>query len=90
MKMRNRLAAGLLCAVLAAALTVPASAHCGNGHRGWHHRTYAENAVVAVCPYDDCTVYGRHLHDGVAYCGCGGEDGFCVCASQGCGHHGCW
>lgn len=69
MKKMNRLTAGLLCAVLGAALVMPASAH---GHGGGHHRyqpQYVQPAAATVCPYEGCAIAGYHLHDGTAYCG---------------------
>lgn len=92
MKWINRLAAGLLCAVLAAALIAPAAAHGCHGGRG-HHGGYRQSVqtTVTVCPYEDCTQAGRHTHDGVTYCGychdCGYCDGTCaVSAPRGHGH----
>lgn len=74
---KSRLFAGLLCAVLISLLTVPASAHCGRG-RG-HHSGYTQSvqASAAVCPYEDCTTAGCHLHDGVTYCGYGHGSASC-------------
>lgn len=79
-RMRSRLLAGLLCAVLAAALIVPASAHgCHGGRSRGHHGGYRQNVqtTVTVCPYPNCTVTGRHLHSGVIYCGYAHEGGVC-------------
>lgn len=80
MKKWNRLAAGLLCAVLAAALIVPASAHGCHGRRGGGcHGRYAQNVQteITVCAYEDCDLAGRHRHDGVIYCGYAHEGGVC-------------
>lgn len=32
---------------------------------------------ITVCPYDDCALAGRHLHDGTTYCGYAHGDGLC-------------
>lgn len=80
MKRINRLTLGLLCAVLAAALIVPVSAHGCHGGRGrGHHGGYNRpvQTTVTVCPYDDCTLTGRHTHDGVIYCGYCHDSGVC-------------
>ena len=75
-RMKGRLIAGVLCAMLAAMLVVPVSAHgCHGGRGGGHHGGYARNVqttvqtAVTVCPYSDCTLAGRHTHSGVIYCG---------------------
>lgn len=60
---KKRLMAGVLCVVMASLLAVPASAH----HGGRHH--CKSQTSVAVCPYDNCTLSGRHRHNGVTYCG---------------------
>lgn len=80
MKKWNRLTAGVLCAILAAALIVPVSAHGCHGRRGGGcHGRYVRNVQteITVCPYDDCTLAGRHLHDGTTYCGYAHGDGLC-------------
>ena len=87
-RMKGRLTAGVLCAMLAAMLVVPVSAHGCHGGRG-HHSGYRQRVqtTVTVCPYEDCAEAGRHTHDGVGYCGYGHEAGFCdgVCRTTGCG-----
>ncbi|WP_251318482.1 hypothetical protein [Flintibacter muris] len=102
MKAKNRLAAGLLCAVLAAALIVPASAHGCHGRRGrGYHGGCAQNVQteITLCAHEDCVLAGRHSHDGVIYCGYAHEDGVCNgacralcpledCASSGRHYHG--
>ena len=81
-KRKGRLLAGALCAALAALLIVPAAAHgCHSAGRG-HHGGYRQAAqpvqtTVTVCPYDDCALAGRHLHDGTTYCGYAHGDGLC-------------
>lgn len=80
MRKTNRLAAGLLCAVLAAALIVPASAHGCHGRRGQgRHGGCVRNVQteITLCPYEDCDLAGRHSHDGVTYCGYAHTDGVC-------------
>ena len=69
-------AVGALCAV-AALLTVSVFAH-GGGHHGGHHSGQSvRQAAVSVCPVEDCTLTGRHTHDGVTYCGYDHAAGFC-------------
>ena len=83
MKLKSHLITGLLCAIMVTAATVPAFAHGGRGH-GHHHGGCARNVQnnIAVCPYEDCSTAGRHIHDDVTYCGynhCNGVcDGSCV------------
>ena len=72
MKRPHRFTAGLLCAVLAAALALPAYAHgCrgarGGGHHSGYRSTQTVQTTVTVCPYDDCTSAGRHSHSGTLY-----------------------
>lgn len=90
MKKPNRLTLWLLCAVLAAALIVPVSAYGCHGGRDCRSgfRQQAQTAVT-VCPYDDCTLTGRHTHDGVIYCGYCHDSGVCdgSCRAGGC--YGC-
>lgn len=93
MKTKRRLVSGLLCVVLAMILTVPALAHGGRGH-GRHHSGYAQSVQtsIAVCPFEDCSLSGRHIHGDVIYCGYGHEgglcDGSCAVAVSRC-HGGC-
>lgn len=76
MKKPSRLAAGLVCALMAAVLILPASAHgCHGGRR--HHSSPAVQTTVTVCPYEDCDLAGRHLHDGTVYCGYAHGTGVC-------------
>lgn len=77
-KRKGRLLAGALCAVMTALLIVPAAAHGCHGGRG-HHGGYRQSAqaAVAVCPYEDCQLAGRHDHDGTIYCGYAHESGYC-------------
>ncbi|USF27521.1 hypothetical protein N510_002468 [Firmicutes bacterium ASF500] len=90
MRRMNRLTAGLLCAVLAAALVIPAAAHGHHGGRGYgHHGACAQPAApqetqpqyvqpaVGVCPYDGCAETGRHYHDSVPYCGYSHAGAYC-------------
>lgn len=73
MRKFNRLTAGVLCALLAAALVIPAAAHGHHGGRG-HHGAYVQAVdpqPAAACPYGDCTITGQHYHDNMLYCGYG-------------------
>lgn len=78
MRNRNRLTAGLVCAVMTAVLIIPASAH---GHHGRRVQTVqpapSVQTTITVCPYEDCTIAGRHVHDGVTYCGYNHASGYC-------------
>lgn len=67
------LVAGILAAFL---LAVPASAHCGHG--GYRQQTSQPVATAyPACTVDGCNIAGRHLHDGVTYCGTYHADGVC-------------
>ena len=63
----------LFCILALALLTLPVSAH-GHGGHGGHAR--AQQSVV-VCPVEDCEIAGRHVHNGVTYCGYEHAAGFC-------------
>ena len=70
----------LLCALAAALLTLPVSAH--GHHGGCHSRPVrpsrpAVSATVTVCQVEGCTKTGRHVHNGVTYCGYPHESGVC-------------
>ena len=81
MRRTKRLAAGLLCAAMTALLIVPSAAHCCRGGRGAGRHSGTRQSVqatVTVCPLEDCTLAGRHTHDGVAYCGYDHESGVCT------------
>ena len=87
MKRINRLAAGLICALMAAALVAPAAAHGCHGGRGHHGGAVRSvQTTVTVCPYEDCALAGRHTHSRVIYCGYSHDGGFCdgSCAASGC------
>ncbi len=88
MKAKHRLAAGLLCLVLAAGLALPACAH----PRDENHRSRCRDAgdpSAGPCPYGDCVFEGPHRHGGTPYCGhsaAGGADEACPyggCALEG-------
>lgn len=89
---KSRLLAAALCAMLAAVLIIPVSAHgChGGGRRGHHSQRQWVQTQVTVCAYEDCAVAGRHLHNGVIYCGYAHAGGLCdnscraLCALEGC------
>ena len=69
----KRVAAFLLAASI---VTVPAFAHGHGGAKG--HRVWtAEPTTYTVCPLDSCEVAGRHVHNGVTYCGYDHGNGFC-------------
>ena len=65
---KGRLLAGVLCAVIAALMIVPAAAHGCHRNSG-HHGRYANQVqtTITVCPYENCTLAGRHTHSGVTY-----------------------
>ena len=84
----------ILCVLALALLTLPVSAH--GHHGGGHHGRAASVAApaaatsVTVCPVDGCTLAGRHVHNGVTYCGYVHENGVCdnncraLCPVEGC------
>lgn len=79
MALKKTVAAGAACALLLAALVVPASAH--------GHRASQTSGNYPVCTVDGCGEYGYHTHDGTGYCGhsySGGSYGH----HGGRGHHG--
>lgn len=68
-KMKICLLAGVLCAA-PIWLVTPVYAHGGGHHGGYHGGHHGSRpATVRVCTYEDCALSGRHLHNGVAYCG---------------------
>ena len=73
-KRGNVLAAGLICAILTTALTVPVFAHGHGQHNGSVQRVQTS---VTVCAEADCTLPGRHFHSGWIYCGYDHENGLC-------------
>lgn len=83
---KKHFAAGLIALAMLSALPVSVSAHCG-GHR------YAAAPVSVSCPVctvEGCTAEGRHIHDGVTYCGYAHADGICdgicraLCTDENC------
>ena len=79
-----------LACITALALMVPAMAH-GCGHHG---RRVQKQTQVTVCTVKDCGIAGRHVHNGVTYCGNNHEAGYCAgtCAAAAAGtgyRHGC-
>lgn len=80
---KKRTLALILACITALALMVPALAH---GHHGGRRRT----AQVTVCTFRDCDAAGRHVHNGVTYCGYDHEGGVCdgrclaLCGVEGC------
>ncbi len=94
--MHIRKAAALLMTV--ALLVVPASAHGGHGHCRQQTVVQPQPIVYQLCTAEDCTIAGRHFHDGAPYCGAAHTgvscDGSCLtrplCTADGCtltGHH---
>lgn len=81
---KRRFAAGFLAVVMLAALSVSAAAH------GCHGRRAVRADSCPVCSVEDCTLAGRHTHDGTTYCGYAHESGVCdgtcraLCAVEGC------
>ncbi len=72
----KKLLVSALCAACAVSLMIPvAFAHGGHGRaaRGWQSGT----SRYAVCPVEDCTLTGRHVHNGVTYCGANHAAGYC-------------
>ena len=89
---RRRTLVLFLACVTALALMVPAMAHGhGGGHhgggRGWNTQVQKQ---VTVCTVEGCEIAGRHVHNGVTYCGSSHECGFCdgrcltLCPVDGC------
>ena len=78
--LKKRAAAGLLSILTALALVLPAAAHHGGGRHGC--RTAAQ---IPACTVEGCAIAGRHLHNGVTYCGTHHADGVCT---AGCYHQG--
>lgn len=72
--MKKRGLAFLLACAAALALMVPAFAH---GHSSRHHRKTQQNHVQ-LCDAEDCQSTGRHVHDGVTYCGNLHDEGYCT------------
>ena len=85
MRKTRFLAAGLA-ALLTAAVLVSAALACGHHSRQAAGRT----GSCQVCTVAGCTVAGRHVHNGVTYCGYAHENGFCdgschaLCTVAGC------
>lgn len=68
----------LLCVLALAVLTLPVSAH-GHHGGGCHGRPSqpSKPVTVTVCTVEGCTQTGRHVHNGVTYCGYDHAYGFC-------------
>lgn len=71
MRTRKTMTAVAACMLASVIFAFPASAH-GHGH----HRRTTDN-YVHVCTIEGCTETGRHLHDGVSYCGYSHSSGYC-------------
>lgn len=84
-------AAWLLALIMLGTTALSASAH------GGHRRMAVETGTVSclLCSVEGCTVGGRHIHDGVTYCGYSHEDGICdgrcraLCTEESCTASGC-
>ena len=84
---KTRAAAGVLACLTALLLAVPAFAHHGG-------RSYIRRAVryAPACTVEGCEAVGRHVHDGMTYCGTHHGDGVCAascysvpaCTVEGC------
>lgn len=68
---QKRVLALVLACAAALALMVPALAH---GHHGGGRRRQTQ---VTVCSLKGCETLGRHVHNGVTYCGYDHAYGFC-------------
>lgn len=91
MRIKRVLLSALACIMAVNLLSVSASAHGGHGSGGCHgRRTGTRQTVISVCTVDGCSVAGRHVHNGVVYCGYGHESGYCtgtclaLCPVEGC------
>ena len=92
MRFKRIFFASLVCVMAINLLTVSASAHGGCHSRGGCHgrSTEAQQTVIPVCTVKDCSLAGRHAHDGVIYCGYDHEGGYCrgtclaLCSVEGC------
>ena len=86
--MNKRFAAGTAAVLTALLLAAPASAHCGHGRVA--RAASAVSTTYPVCEVEDCTITGRHTHDGTIYCGYDHADGYCdgkcyaLCGVEGC------
>lgn len=69
---KKRTLALVLACVTMLALMVPALAH-GHGCHGGRRR----QTQVTVCTVRNCETPGRHVHNGVTYCGYAHESGVC-------------
>ena len=76
----------VLACIAVLALTVPALACGGHGHHGGKR----VQTQVTVCTVKGCETAGRHIHNGVTYCGYAHEDGVCdgkclaLCSAEDC------
>ena len=99
--MKRKVALFLCIAIIIAAM-LPVAAYARGGYRGGHHGGGRVNESVAprfaLCPIDNCKVYGPHAHDGNWYCNQSGVNwnNYAVCAVEGCTlqglhqHNGTW
>lgn len=84
---KKRFAAGAIVLAMLFMMPVSASAHCS----GYGPLTPIPVVTSCeVCTIEDCTAAGRHIHDGVTYCGYAHADGICnggcyaLCTTEGC------
>lgn len=86
---RRRTLVLLLACVTALALMVPAMAH-GHGRHGGGCRGWSAQTQITVCTVEGCETAGRHVHNGVTYCGYNHANGVCdgkclaLCTVEGC------
>lgn len=89
MGIKKTMTVAAVCAMTSVIFAFPVSAH------GHHHRTSEVHSdYIHVCTIEGCTETGRHLHDGVSYCGYSHSSGYCdgSCIrteNYGCGGHHC-
>lgn len=91
MRIKRALSFGLACIMAVSLLAAPAFAHGSHGRGGCHgQRARVQQTAISVCAVEGCSVAGRHVHDGVIYCGYDHEGGYCngtclaLCPVEGC------
>ena len=96
MRMKRIAALGMTGIILSMSFVMPVSAH-GHHNRQTSVKTDVKtNTVCELCPVEDCTRTGLHVHDNVTYCGYAHGGGYCdgscgavaVCAVEGCAQTG--
>lgn len=87
--LKKRTLAMILACAAALALMVPALACGGHGRRHGGNQAQVQTQVT-VCPVSGCEIQGRHVHNGVTYCGYAHGSGVCdgrclaLCPVEGC------